>query len=135
MTFPREKLEGAGYLFERSHGNRLGAYETSVIEEAGLSSAGPSEVADAIWGALTGPMSREYRLAAYWALGKLGRKGDKQKLVTALRREVQEDVQVAYQILIALDNMDEPVFSRSGVSYDEDELNLRDAMAYLESQK
>lgn len=79
-------------------------------------------------------MPRDYRSLAYWALGKLGRKTDKRRFVDALRREVQGDMQVAYQILIALENMDEPVFSRDGVSCAEDELNRRDALAYLATQ-
>ncbi len=50
------------------------------------------------------------RSSAYWALGKHRDPHDLAPLVAALRRELFRDADVAYQILIALDNLGEPVF-------------------------
>ena len=70
---------------------------------------------------------------AYWVLGT---KRD-EKLVPfflqQLRIELTRDMNCAYQIMIALEDVDEEVFSdeRSSYSFDEDDLNRRDAVAYL----
>ena len=135
MSFARENLEGAAYVFEKFHGRKLDSIDISVIEDAGLAALLPDVIADMIWSALEEPQDIDYRMAAYWALGKLARKEDKERFVSALRAEVKNERRVAYQIMIALDNMNEQVFSRSGVSFDEDTLNESDAMAYLGNQK
>lgn len=136
MSFPRESLEVAGYLFEQAHGRVLAPSEISAVEDAGFLSASPEEVAGTIWSTLaTASLPSDYRTSAYWALGKLARKKDKKRFIEALRQEVQTDIRVAYQILVALENMAERVFSRDSVSFDEDELNRRDALAYLSAHK
>jgi hypothetical protein len=129
-----EKLEAAAYLFEKSHGNRLTPGEISAIEKAGLAAASPNAVADDIWRALGTSKPNDYRASAYWALGKLARKADKPRFVAALRVELQQDGRVAYQIMIALANLGEPVFSRKSVRCDEDEVNRQDALSYLDAQ-
>lgn len=134
MSFPAAHLEAAAYLFEQSHGNRPSYYELTLIKKAGLSEAPPAEVADAIWRALAGEPENPYRTTAYWALGKLARSEDKEKFVAALRREAPRDIRVGFQIMIALGNLGEPIFSRSGVGYNEDELNRQDAIAYLKAR-
>ena len=77
--------------------------------------------------------SEAYRLA-YWALSK---RFDP-NLVTPFRRWLKRELegadgQAIFQLMIGLDNLDEPVFdpSRSGYASFEEELNRRDASHYL----
>ena len=123
----------AGLLFERERGVPLDPSDHDGIRDAGLDSATTGEVAARVWTALSEDLSEESRGAAYWALGKSYRKEEKDRLVSALKIEVGRRAAVAYQIMIALDNLDEPVFSpdRSGYSVLEAAQNLADAERYL----
>ena len=76
----------------------------------------------------------KYRRQAYWALGKRRDKNLISFLRERLRIEMSRDPDATYQILIALDDLQEPVFSerREGhYSVLDEELNLDDARAYL----
>jgi len=135
MSFGRQNLEAAAYVFEKSHGRQLEVSELSAIQDAGFAILSPDVIADMIWSALEEPQDSEYRIEAYWALGKLARMNDKLRFINALRIEIERDIQASYQIMIALDNMDEHIFSRPGVCCNEDTLNKMDALVYLERQK
>jgi hypothetical protein len=132
MQFLRQNIEVAAYLFEKSHGSQLDPKELSVIENAGLTTPSPDIIANAIWSALEEPQDIDYRMAAYWALGKLARKEDKWKFINALEAEIKGQMHVAYQIMVALDNMGEPIFSRNELSFCDIALNNSDALAYIE---
>jgi hypothetical protein len=96
-------------------------------------SAASESLAARIWGALETDLPEELRGSAYWALGKRCRKEDTKRFVAALRHEVSRSSSVSFQIMIALDNLDEPVFAsgRSGALILEAEQNLADAERYL----
>ncbi|MBI5381573.1 MAG: hypothetical protein HZA31_06710 [Opitutae bacterium] len=112
-------LSEAAELFERQRGKPP--------------SAASEDVAARIWAALGTGLPEELRGSAFWALGKRCQKEDKKRFVAALQHEVSRSSSVSYQIMIALDNLDEPVFAigRSGASLLEAEQNLADAERYL----
>jgi hypothetical protein len=129
------QIEAAGYRFEQCRGRQLAASELSLIRQAGFQDVDPKRLADLLWDTLAKPQPAEYRTSAYWALGKRGDKTDKAKLISALRTEVEAHIRVGYQIMIALDNLGEPVFSRDSRGYHDDDENRRDALAYLARQR
>jgi hypothetical protein len=96
-------------------------------------SAASDEIAARIWSALDVGLPEELRVTAYWALGKRSQKEDKRRFVAALEREITRSHSTCYQIMIALDNLGEPVFSsaRAGSSVLEAEQNVADAKRYL----
>lgn len=135
MEFDEANLAAAAFLFERGRGVPLEKSQLDEIERAGLAEIDPSILADQIATHLrTSPnVAPNDRASAYWALGK---KHDRHLIPffrEALTKEVNCDICVAYQIMIALDNLGEPVFepSRTSRSFDEDVLNKRDAMKYI----
>ena len=84
-------------------------------------------------------LSPELRLSAYWALSK---RFDK-NLLPFFRNQLEVEIEVegapaVFQLLIAIDNLAEPVFGtdRNGSfsGFDSD-LNIRDAKAYLKGKK
>lgn len=129
----KEFFTAAAFLFERERGVLLEPSDHVSIRAVGLDSATAEEVAARIWTALENDLSEECRGTAYWALGKSYRKVEKERLVSALKAEVAKSLVVAYQIMVALDNLDEPVFSpeRNGASVREEAQNLADAQRYL----
>lgn len=112
-------LSKAAELFEQQRGEQPSAASESLAAR--------------IWGALESDLPEELRGSAYWALGKRRRKEDKKRFVAALQHEISRSSSVSYQVMIALDNLDEPVFAygRSGASILEAEQNLADAERYL----
>jgi HEAT repeat protein len=74
------------------------------------------------------------RIAAYWALSKTFDKNLIPNLKSWLKSELENEKSTAvFQILIALDRLDEPVFpgNRTGQAYNEVELNYKYAKNYL----
>ena len=96
-------------------------------------SAANEDIASKIWSALDADLPEGLRSAAYWALGKRCRKDYKQRFVAALQSEICRSSSVSYQIMIALEDLDEHVFSpeRSGASILEAKQNIADAERYL----
>ncbi len=77
-----------------------------------------------------------YRSAAYWALSKRHDGSLLAHFRSWLGHELgQEEPNGLFQLMIALDNLNEPVFAgdRTGYAYHEIELNRRDAKRYLTS--
>jgi hypothetical protein len=109
------------------------AAELFEHQRAKQPSAASYDVAARIWGALNADIPEELRGSAYWALGKRYCREDKKRFVAALQREIPRSSSVTYQIMIALENLDEPVFApgRSGASILEAEQNISDAKRYL----
>jgi hypothetical protein len=109
------------------------AAELFASQSGSKASGASDDVAARIWDALDAGLTEELRGTAYWALGKRCRQEDKSRFVAALEREITRSHSTCYQILIALDNLGEPVFApeRSGSSVLEAEQNIADAKRYL----
>lgn len=131
----REKLLAAASRFDRELGVVLGQRELDEITAAGWDQVSAESVCEAIVNELDKGISKAgARATAYWALGKWHSIEMLPFFRTSLCAELERDVDAVYQILIALDNLNEPVFGndrRGQVGSDEVELNLRDARAYL----
>lgn len=138
MEIAKEQFDALAYIFEKNNGNELGQYENRIIAESGLKELPIPELVTAIIENLHTDCAEDdsYRTSAYWALSK---RFDK-KLIPFfqawLRRELSvTGMPAVFQLLIALDNLAEPVFGedRNG-SYGGHEvaLNVRDAETYLD---
>lgn len=131
------KLRAAAYIFEQENGFDLQDYQVQEIKKAGYENKAASILASEIINTLNSDdvIDSELRTTAYWALGK---RQDKNLLIffqESLNKEIDNDIRVAYQIMIVLEDLDEIIFGKdreeNGYSFDEDELNRRDAVAYL----
>lgn len=101
----------AGLRFEAIRGVPHSALETAEISDAGLAAADPDTLASSIWNWLDGPgADSDSRGSAYWAIGKRYCPKDVEPLIAALIHELSRDIDVVYQIMIALANLGEPVF-------------------------
>ena len=137
MIYPESAITAAAYLFERANGDTLDETRLAELKRHGIENIDPDVVARELKFAVDRDHKSDstYRYQAYWALGK---KHDA-TLIPYFRDwlslEVRRDLLATYQILIALDNLNESVFSsaRDGYSYDEYELNQIDALSYLDS--
>jgi len=134
MRLEYEAINAAAFLFEASRGNELRAFEQREIAEHGLANSDLEDVTKELmrW-ARDDQSNSDTRGRAYWALGK---KCDSSLLlffIESLRLELPRDLNATYQIMIALDNLGEPVFSkaRKGYSFSEEELYRDDAEKYL----
>ena len=130
-------LTAAAFRFEAARGVRHSSFETEFIADAELTTVPPDDLAQTLWHWLeTEGADSPLRGSAYWALGKRRDPRDVAPLVGALRRELPRDADVAYQILIALENLGEPAFppeQRERSSRDH-ELNRAAALRYLDSR-
>ena len=138
MEIERGHFEAIGYIFEKANGRGHDGFEDGQIAQSPFRHATPDGLAERIVDILDeGPdHDARYRTAAYWALSKREDHGLLPKFQRWLRREAAEkDPAAVFQLMIALDNLDEPIFAedRDG-SYSalEEALNLRDAGRYLE---
>jgi hypothetical protein len=139
MKLTSDQLEAAVYIFEREHGNTTPGWERRFTAQSGLSDLQPKEVEKIIVDGLNAGIydSNPDRTIAYWALGKRFNRS----LITDLRKWLWKELDLnapdaVYQLLISLDNLDEPVFHpdrNGGYALHETELNLRDARNYLRS--
>lgn len=135
--FTKDQFQALAYIFEQDNGNEKSEYELEIIANSGLSKLVPKELEKSVTEALNNGIynGTEERISAYWALGKRFNTDLIPFFRTWLKQEIElNDAQAVYQILIALDNLEEPVFNpdRNG-SYAsfESELNMRDAIEYL----
>lgn len=137
MRFPGNAIVAAAYLFDKANGNKLTEFEADEIERHGLSEIDPELVARELRSTVCEDYKTNstYRQHAYWALGKLFDANLIPFFKERLAEELRRDLIAVYQILIALDNLEQPVFSegRDGsVAMHEYEMNRADAKAYLE---
>jgi len=136
MRFPKDAITAAAFSFELARGVPHGPYEVSEIQTHGLDGIDPELLARELRYLIIAEHKSDSgdRQQAYWALGK---KRDSILIPffrDQLRLELTRDMIAVYQIMIALQDMDEPTFGsdRSGYSIDDYELNRRDAESYLE---
>jgi hypothetical protein len=139
MKLTNDQLEASAYVFEKSNGNKKSEYEEKVIAESGLNNLKPIELETQIINGINNGLysdSKE-RISAYWALSKIHKieliPNFKKWLKTELE---QKNTDTVYQLMIALGNLEEPIFNtdRNGSSaFNETEMNLRDATAYLKN--
>ncbi|NOX99485.1 MAG: hypothetical protein GXP30_07120 [Verrucomicrobia bacterium] len=138
MDFSQETLLAAGRRFEQVNGAPPRELEDGWVDDAGLTDVDPDELAAWIMKSIDDSNNddQECRRRAYWALGY---KYDAKLIpyfIVRLKVEVQRDVEAAYHILIALDNLDEEPFgNRDSHGTDDHDLNRLDAMAYLDGRK
>ncbi len=124
-------------LFRQAWGDALDSYDIDDINRSGLQGISPDLLAQELIDLITSDNEKTIsdRGQVYWVLGK---KQDK-NLVPFFRRqlriEVARDMNAAYQIMIALEDIGEKPFAGERTSYSssEDDLNSRDAEAYLAS--
>ena len=138
MEIDSQFLTAAAFRLEAARGVRHSDFETEIIAEAGLDTTPPDDLARTLWDwlATTGADS-PLRSSAYWALGKRHDPRDLTSLVAVLHRELPRDADAVYQILIALENLGEPVFPpehRAHSSRDHDS-NRAAAQRYLSQRQ
>lgn len=139
MRFPPEQVHAAAFLFEKENGNVLGNYEEGVVADSKLEGRDPRELKKELIESVTFPteLNEQDRTPVYWVLSKTFDSELIEWWTSQLRKEVEDETGCVFQILIALDNLEEPVFGkgRSSRSICETELNLRDARNYLDGKE
>lgn len=136
MKLTNEQFTEAAFIFEQENGNCHSNYEKEIISESKLTEFEPTELQQII---VDGLNSRIYenefdRVSAYWALSKIGNHNLISDFQKWLKMELEYGNGISiFQILVALDRLDEPAFSekRTGRAADETELNIKDAKHYL----
>ncbi len=135
MRFPENAIAAVAFLFEANNGRKLSDLELDEVRHHELENSDPNKLADILKSCVQDDRSSDatYRQQIYWALGK---KYDHNLLSFFRKRlsiELQRDMEAAYQIMIALDNLDEPVFSEQREDYaiTEYQQNKADAEKYL----
>lgn len=137
MKLTNDQFEASAYIFEKANGNKKTEYEEKVIAESGLNNLKPIELETQIVNEINSGLysdSKE-RISAYWTLSKIHKTELIPNFKKWLKIELEnENADTVYQIMIALGNLEEPIFDtdRNGSSaFNETELNLRDAENYL----
>lgn len=135
MRFPEDAIPAAAFFFELARGAPHGPYEVSEILKHGLEGIDPELLERELRYLITAEHKSDSRdrQQAYWALGK---KRDSRLIPffrDQLRLELRRDMIAAYLIMVALQDIDEPTFGADpgGYSFDDYELNRRDAENYL----
>lgn len=141
MKIEADQFDAISYIFEMANGNNLGNYETRIIDTSKVKGVSPVILVNAIIESFkeANPGDISYRTSAYWALSK---RFDK-KLIPFFQKQLEleltiEGIPAVFQLLIALDNLTEPVFGkdRNGSYAGMDiELNMRDAKNYLKQRR
>ena len=137
MKLSEDELLAVAFIFEQRNGNENDDWETAIINQNSHLTNLDSEtlknklIEDLDNGAYN---SDEERIQAYWVLSKANDK----KLVKHFRKWLEVEFgnlnsKAVYQILIALQNFNETVFSRTSTSIWEEELNMLDARIYLKN--
>ncbi|SHH78851.1 hypothetical protein [Winogradskyella jejuensis] len=131
-----EQFTETAFIFEKANGNSHSEYEKRIIAESKLTKFKPTELEKIIVDGLNSGIykNEEERVSGYWSLSKIGNQNLISEFKKWLRAELENENGIAvFQILVALDRLDEPAFNknRTGRGVDETELNLRDAKEYL----
>ena len=136
MKFNEENLLYIALIFEKANGNVLNDNDASLAKNSGLDQYKPEELEELVASSIESA-EPEYRGRAYWVLGKRINKSLVPRFNKWLEIEcANQNTDLIYQILIALDNLEILVFGtdRDGsYSIQESDLNFRDARSYLEN--
>ncbi|QCX37734.1 hypothetical protein FF125_04530 [Aureibaculum algae] len=138
MKRTNDQFEASAYIFEKANGNKKSEYEEKLIAESRLTKLKPNDLKMQIINGLNSGLysdSKE-RISAYWTLSKVHDKNLIPDFRKWLKSEFEKSEPLAvYQLMIALVNLEEPVFNkkRIGSAFHEAELNMRDADSYLKS--
>ena len=134
MKFTEENLLDIALIFEQANGNVLNSGDVAIVNNSGFIQFTPEELESMLIDSIA-DSEPEQRSRVYWVLGKRYNHNLLPKFKDWLKLEVATDnVQVIYQLLIALDNLEEPVFGKDrdgSYSSLDTELNIRDANVYL----
>ncbi|MEM6685275.1 MAG: hypothetical protein AAF617_05710 [Bacteroidota bacterium] len=136
MIFKNDQFVAIAFLFEKENGNTPSEYEESVINLSKLKTIPVPQLETFI---IEGLHENAYKIektrtSAYWALSKRFNPKLIPHFKVWLQKEIDAKKSTAmFQLMLALDKVDEPVFhpSRNSSAVDEVELNLRDAKHYL----
>lgn len=134
MRFSEDAIPAAAFVFKRANGNELGPHEIGEIEKHGFETIEPELLVKGLRTELEResnvPDSR-YRNSCYWALGMRFDTDLLPFFQDSLKKELKRDMESTYQIMIALENLDEEIFSRESVSITDYDKNRMDAERYL----
>ena len=138
MKLTNEQFTEIAFIFERKNGNSHSDFEKEIISKSKLKEFKSSELEKIIVDGLdSGIYKNEVeRVSGYWALSKLSNRNLISDFKKWLRTELQNGKAIAiFQILVALDQLEEPAFhkNRNGRGSNETELNIRDAKQYLKT--
>lgn len=135
MHFDADRILAVASLFERERGLSVARADSGGEAFEDMSVHSPDALQQELIRSIEdGSIASEDLSGAYWALGKRRQASLIGWFRTALRREVDRDPFAAYQIMIALNDLEEPIFAltqRSHFSALDSEENLRDAHHYL----
>ena len=136
MRISEDAILAAAFRFESHRGLPLGPKENATIQKHGFQDLDPELLARELKHLITAEHKSDSRdrQQAYWALGKKRDPALLSFFRKQLRIELRRDMAATYQIMIALEDLDEPVFApyHSGRALDDYELNRQDAERYLE---
>ncbi|MEM7187827.1 MAG: hypothetical protein AAF466_14350 [Bacteroidota bacterium] len=134
------QLEASAYVFEMANGNDLQDFRREVVTTSQLPDINPDQLAQHIVHGIEVDdyMDPNTRGTAYWALSK---RFDT-TLIPLFRKWLKKELELQnfggmFQLMIALSNVDEPIFDsqRTGYASFEQDLNERDAHAYLKRHR
>ncbi|PKQ46773.1 hypothetical protein [Confluentibacter flavum] len=136
MKLTNEQFTEAAFIFEKANGNPHSVYEKKIIAASELTKFKPTELEQIIVDGLNSGIykNEDERVSGYWTLSKIGNRNLISDFKEWLRTELENENGIAFfQLLIALDRLEEPAFNekRTGQGADETELNIRDAKQYL----
>ena len=136
MKFNDEQFTALAFIFERENGNSLDEFELDTISESNLGEFSTKELEKIICVGLNQKIYEEdkLRICAYWALSKRFNPELLKHFVNWLQLEVENENSIAiYQLMIAIDKLDNKIFDKKRTSRysDENEMNIRDAKIYL----
>ncbi|HEX9825446.1 MAG TPA: hypothetical protein VGA80_02525 [Flavobacteriaceae bacterium] len=136
MKLTQDQFLEAGFIFEKANGNSHSDFEKKIIAESELTKFRPTELEQIIVNGLNSGIYKNEaeRVSGYWALSKITNLNLISDFKKWLRTELENENGIAiFQLLIALDRLEEPAFNekRTGRGADETELNIRDAKEYL----
>ena len=140
MKLTNEQFTEVAFIFEKENGNSHSDFEKQIIAESKLTEIKSSELEKTIVDGLDSGIYKkeDERVSGYWALSKIGNRNLIADFKKWLLTELNDENGIAvFQLLVALDQLEEPVFNenRNGRGANETELNIKDAKHYLNKNK
>jgi hypothetical protein len=136
MRIPPDAIPLIASVFDALHGRSLDDWEIEAIGHYRIDQNDPQLLKNLLIELISADdgVDDNTRSSAYWALGKSFDMDLRTFFCQQLRIEVERDIDATYQIMIALDNLSEPVFGayrRGSYSSLDHDKNRTDAVAYL----